>query len=52
MDMTAVPSSSSPRGVEPPLKKARPWSFLRVSSRYVHEVFCCLYGFCLSCFYP
>jgi hypothetical protein len=36
--MMAGLSSSGTRGVEPLSKKARPWSFLPVSSRYAHSV--------------
>jgi nitroreductase len=36
--MMAGPSLSGSRGAEPSSKMARPWSFLWVSSRYVHDV--------------
>jgi hypothetical protein len=36
--MMAGPSSSSTSVAEPSSKKARPWSFLSVSSRYAHGV--------------
>jgi hypothetical protein len=52
MDMMVVPSSSSPEGAKPPLKKTHPWPFLLVYSWYAHEVLYCLCGFCISCFCP
>jgi hypothetical protein len=36
--MMAGPSLSSSGGVEPPSKRSHPWSFLPVSSQYVHGV--------------
>jgi hypothetical protein len=37
-DMMVGPSSLVSGGAEPPSKKVRPWSFLSMSSRYVHGV--------------
>jgi hypothetical protein len=49
--MMVGPSSSSPERMEPPPKKARLRSFLRVSSLYAREVAHCLCGSRFSYFY-
>jgi hypothetical protein len=40
MGVMAWLSSSGSEGVEPPSKKAHPWSFLSVSPRYAHGITC------------
>jgi hypothetical protein len=54
MDVMVGPSllGSEGGGAERPSKKALPWSFLQVSSRYAHGVVYCLCGSCFSCFCP
>jgi hypothetical protein len=52
MTATAGSSSKGPGGAEPPPKRAHLESFLRVSSRYVRGVACCLCGSFFSCLLP